>query len=137
MARAATANPETSVIPIKRTTPEIAEKIYMPREVSPYLLRAELDQLKDRFNEQATELQRIHNTQNAARSVVEKDVKEIQLTMVELVGRNGQSGMVYSHKGQLKTLFTKTSDLKAKYWQLAAAGVSIATAAAAVGKFFL
>lgn len=148
MARHATADAEVSVTPIRLTTPEIAEKIYMPDEVSPYVLRVLLEQLKDTLNERVTEqqrtntaltteLQRVHNTQNTARDLVERDVQEIQLTMVELVGRDGKSGMVYGHKGQLKTIFTKLSDLKTKYWQLALGAVSFGSACAAVGKYFL
>ena len=120
-----------------RVAEEVAKEIYMESEMSLAVLRAELDQLKMEVLKQDGEIARVHDSQNTARLVLQKEVHDLQLDMAVIIGRDKNSGVLYSVKGQCRRLFEMAEEAKNRHWKLLVLLSSGVGSGAAIGKFLL
>ena len=134
-----------AVVPIKqprvteltRVAEEIAEDIYMDSEKSAAVLRSMIDQLQIKVGEQAAEIQRIHNANNARCKEIDDKVHRMELVQTVLVGLDGKSGLVYSLKTQARRLFEMADEAKTRHWRLLLALGTAGGSGAAIGKFLM
>ncbi len=109
---------------------ETLRGMYMPNELEAGLLRQKLDQLekaqakheaeaKIQAEQLATLLERKHQAQSAARTLVENRVTEIEKNNIALFGKEGISkGVIFEHTEGIGKLWGKYRDLKTRYWKL-------------------